>query len=234
MTRYFMRDTPLCQLEQQMMTPPNFKPRGHGRYSPGFQYSSEDTECPYCINFRRNQPCPLKLCICLDERIAAGALNLNEFVRDCFFPEAGVQLQARLERNFTCCSISFFLNESHRERWQHWHARCYRMSGRNLAALFLLTAYEDRLFSDLNPPDLAVSDTFLRDAGNGDFCFVEDAALAPVEKRIEKLIIFKWNRTYPADRYFDLKLYEGAWHLALSSDFAGCSHERITMEVFER
>ena len=130
MTRYFMRDTPLCQLEQQMMTPPNFKPRGHGRYSPGFQYSSEDTECPYCINFRRNQPCPLKLCICLDERIAAGALNLNEFVRDCFFPEAGVQLQARLERNFTCCSISFFLNESHRERWQHWHARCYRMSGR--------------------------------------------------------------------------------------------------------
>lgn len=96
MTRYFMRDTPLCQLEQQMMTPPNFKPRGHGRYSPGFQYSSEDTECPYCINFRRNQPCPLKLCICLDERIAAGALNLNEFVRDCFFPEAGVQLQARL------------------------------------------------------------------------------------------------------------------------------------------
>ena len=143
MTRYFMRDTPLCQLEQQMMTPPNFKARGHGRYSPGFQYSSEDTECPYCINFRRNQPCPLKLCICLDERIAAGALNLNEFVRDCFFPEAGVQLLARLERNFTCCSISFFLNESHRERWQHWRERYYRMSGRNLAALFLLTAYED-------------------------------------------------------------------------------------------
>lgn len=143
MTRYFMRDTPLCQLEQQMMTPPNFKARGHGRYSPGFQYSSEDTECPYCINFRRNQPCPLKLCICLDERIAAGALNLNEFVRDCFFPEAGVQLLARLERNFTCCSISFFLNECHRERWQHWRERYYRMSGRNLAALFLLTAYED-------------------------------------------------------------------------------------------
>lgn len=128
MTRYFMRDTPLCQLEQQMMTPPNFKARGHGRYSPGFQYSSEDTECPYCINFRRNQPCPLKLCICLDERIAAGALNLNEFVRDCFFPEAGVQLLARLERNFTCCSISFFLNECHRERWQHWRERYCRTS----------------------------------------------------------------------------------------------------------
>ena len=107
MTRYFMRDTPLCQLEQQMMTPPYFKPRGHGRYSPGFQYSSEDTECQYCMNFRRNRPCPLKLCICLDERIMAGALDLNEFVRDCFFPEAGVQLRARLEQDFNCGSIRF-------------------------------------------------------------------------------------------------------------------------------
>ena len=143
MTRYFMRDTPLCQMEQQMMTPPYFKPRGHGRYSPGFQYRRDDMECPYCMNFRRKHPCPLEQCVCLDERIVAGAIDLNEFVRDCFFPEARVQLQARLERNFTCCSISFFLNASHRERWQHWRERCYRMSDRNLAALFLLTAYED-------------------------------------------------------------------------------------------
>ena len=143
MTRYFMRDTPLCQLEQQMMTPPYFKPRGHGRYSPGFQYSSEDTECQYCMNFRRNRPCPLKLCICLDERIMAGALDLNEFVRDCFFPEAGVQLRARLEQDFNCGSIRFFRNERHRERWHYWRESCFRMPDRDLAALFLLTAYED-------------------------------------------------------------------------------------------
>ena len=124
MTRYFMRDTPLCQMEQQMMTPPYFKPRGHGRYYPGFQYSRDDMECPYCMNFRRNHPCPLEQCVCLDERIVAGAIDLNEFVRDCFFPEAGVQLQARLERSFNGCSIGFFLRDSHRERWQHWRARC--------------------------------------------------------------------------------------------------------------
>ena len=154
MTRYFMRDTPLCQMEQQMMTPPYFKPRGHGRYYPGFQYSRDDMECPYCMNFRRNHPCPLEQCVCLDERIVAGAIDLNEFVRDCFFPEVGVQLQARLERSFNGCSIGFFLRDSHRERWQHWRARCYRMSGRNLAALFLLTAYEDiftRLLGHISP-----------------------------------------------------------------------------------
>lgn len=127
MTRYFMRDTPLCQMEQQMMTPPYFKPRGHGRYYPGFQYSRDDMECPYCMNFRRNHPCPLEQCVCLDERIVAGAIDLNEFVRDCFFPEAGAQLQARLERSFNGCSIEFFLSDSHRERWQHWRERCFRM-----------------------------------------------------------------------------------------------------------
>ena len=95
------------------------------------------------MNFRRNRPCPLKLCICLDERIMAGALDLNEFVRDCFFPEAGVQLRARLEQDFNCGSICFFRNERHRKRWQYWRERCFRMPGRDLAALFLLTAYED-------------------------------------------------------------------------------------------
>lgn len=162
MTRYFMRDTPLCQMEQQMMTPPYFKPRGHGRYYPGFQYSRDDMECPYCMNFRRNHPCPLEQCVCLDERIVAGAIDLNEFVRDCFFPEAGVQLQARLERSFNGCSIGFFLSDSHRERWQHWRARCYRMSDRDLAALFLLTAYEDIANDILSAVALMEADSVLR------------------------------------------------------------------------
>lgn len=77
MTRYFMRDTPLCQLERQMMTPPYFKPRGHGRYSPGFQYSSEDTECPYCTNFKRMLPCILASVDTLKEAFRNNALQLE-------------------------------------------------------------------------------------------------------------------------------------------------------------
>ena len=38
MTRYFMRDTPLYQMEQMMMTPPNFRPRGHGLHPSRFHY----------------------------------------------------------------------------------------------------------------------------------------------------------------------------------------------------
>ena len=101
------------------------------------------------------------------------------------------------------------------------------------AALWM-NEYSAKLFSDQRIPGLNISDTFLKDAKEGDFCFVEGETLAPIEQQIEKLIIFKWNRVYPADRYFDLQLDEGTWQLALSSDFAGNSHERITMEVYER
>lgn len=49
MTRYFMRDTPLFHLEQQMMTPPNFKPRGHGLRRPAFRYANR-------VDLERNLP----------------------------------------------------------------------------------------------------------------------------------------------------------------------------------
>ena len=143
MTHYFMRDTPLCQMEQQMMTPPHFRPRGHGLYHPGFRYKPKDVECPYCTEYDRKHPCPLNQCICLEERIEAGALDLTEFVRDCFCSEMGPQLQRRLQEHFSQHSVSFFLGNTHWKRWKHWRDRYYRMSDRNKAALFLLTAYED-------------------------------------------------------------------------------------------
>ena len=143
MTRYSMRDTPLRQLEQQMMTPPNFKPRGHGLYHPGFRYTSKDVDCRYCMSFDRKHPCPLSQCPYLEERIEAGALDLNEFVQDCFSAELGPQLQSRLQEYFSCRSVWFFLGDAHQKRWTHWRNRYYKMSDRNKAALFLLTAYED-------------------------------------------------------------------------------------------
>lgn len=143
MTRYFMRDTPLRQMEQQMMTPPNFKQRGHGTYHPDFRYKPKDVDCRYCTNFDRKHPCPLNQCPYLEERIVAEALDLNEFIRDCFCSEMGPQLRSRLQDNLDHSTIRFFLSDAHWKRWKHWRDCYYRMSNRNKAALFLLTAYED-------------------------------------------------------------------------------------------
>ena len=84
MPYYFMRDTPLQALEQLMMSQPGQKPRGGGIYRSPFRYTPEDVACEYCQNYVRKHPCRLCECTCLEERIEAGVLELNEFVRDCF------------------------------------------------------------------------------------------------------------------------------------------------------
>ena len=71
---------------------------------------------------------------------------------------------------------------------------------------------------------------FLEKAGELDYCFVEDLSLQEYENKISKLIIFKWNRVYPADRYFDISL-EG-WMLESIEEFEGSSHKLITKEVW--
>ena len=141
MSRYFMRDTPLWAMERLMMSQPGHKPRRGGIYRNQFHYTPKDVECEYCQNYARKNPCLLCECTCLEERIEAGVLNLSEFVRDCFAPFMEPQLQERMRQQFGDRK-SFFLSDTHRRRWTHWRALCWRLSDRNKAALFLLTAYE--------------------------------------------------------------------------------------------
>lgn len=143
MMRYFMRDTPLYQMEQMMMTPPHFKPRGHGQRRPGFQYQAKDVKCEYCMNYSRKNLCPLDQCICLEERIEAGTLSLEELLRDCLNSKLKMSLWGRLAQMLYQHPLQFFRTDEHRSRWTRWRTRYRQLSQRNQAALFLLTAYDD-------------------------------------------------------------------------------------------
>ena len=142
MPYYFMRDTPLQALEQLMMSQPGQKPRGGGIYRSPFHYTPKDVACEYCQNYDRKHPCRLCECTCLEERIEAGVLEMNEFVRDCFAPSMGPQFRKRMHQQLRERNPQFFLSNAHRRRWTYWRERCWRLSDRNKAALFLLTAYE--------------------------------------------------------------------------------------------
>ena len=111
-------------------------------YRSQFYYTPKDVECEYCQNYVRKNPCLLRECTCLEERIEAGVLDLSEFVRDCFVPCVEQQLQERMRQQFGERTSRFFLSDIHRRRWMHWQELCWRLSDRNKAALYLLTAYE--------------------------------------------------------------------------------------------
>ena len=81
---------------------------------------------------------------------------------------------------------------------------------------------------------VTVSDDFLDAAGAGDVCFVENADAAPYMDKVERFVIYRWNRDYPSDTLLDVRPEKYGLRLDESRDFAGSSHGRITREVYVR
>lgn len=107
-----------------------------------FRYSANDVRCKDCTRYDSGHPCHLNECVCLEERIEAGVVELNALARECFGGRMFRPLQRRLRDELNRQPFRFFLSDAHRERWTHWKNRCYGMSERNAAALFLLAADE--------------------------------------------------------------------------------------------
>ena len=86
------------------------------------------------------------------------------------------------------------------------------------------------LFAGLDLP-VKISETPFEEAQKEDFCFIENLKLKPYDNRIEKIIVCRWNRNYPADVYLDIDLRNG-WQLLSQTEFVGYSHEKITKELY--
>lgn len=72
---------------------------------------------------------------------------------------------------------------------------------------------------------------YLSGAVEGDWVFAENTEYLEYADQIEQIVLFKWNRDYPADVYFS---FPGDWELVSAEDFPGNSHETITMEVYRK
>lgn len=76
------------------------------------------------------------------------------------------------------------------------------------------------------------SEKFLMLASVDDYCFVENVLLKEYQDEIDEIILFCWNREYPADFYLDIDL--SCFHLVNQEDFAGSSHDIITQKIYRR
>ena len=92
-----------------------------------------------------------------------------------------------------------------------------------------MAPYSQKFFSGEN---IVASSSYLSDADVDDYCFVELDDMRPYEDKIQKVIVFRWNRHYPSDLKFGIDLSD--WFLVASEEFPGSSHLKITMEVYEK
>jgi len=95
-----------------------------------------------------------------------------------------------------------------------------------------MNSYSASVFEECTEQIMVRAD-FLKQAGEGDYCFVENEDISGCLERIQGFILYQWNRRYPADQYFAVDL-EGQWELKSKEEFKGYSHERITKEVYGR
>ena len=88
-----------------------------------------------------------------------------------------------------------------------------------------------RLFTNLTDiNNIQVDEEFLDKSQS--ICFVENQDITPYLPKIDTLVLFQWNRDYPADFFFTVDLSQ--WNLISTEDFEGTSHEKITMEVYKK
>ena len=97
--------------------------------------------------------------------------------------------------------------------------------------LLYLNAYSAKQFNDTDI-QLSVDEKFLHIAGRGEYCFVENEKLSEIKENIEEFIIFRWNRKYPNDFVLDVLPEQCEMVCVSAEEFAGKSHERITMEIW--
>ncbi|MCD8356888.1 MAG: ribonuclease Z [Clostridia bacterium] len=95
-----------------------------------------------------------------------------------------------------------------------------------------MNAYSQKQFAKESSSNIHISEDFLAEAPVGDYCLVENLPILPYERKIEKIILYHWNRVYPSDVKFDIPLAAYGWKSIQTIDFSGSSHDNITEEIF--
>ena len=105
---------------------------------------------------------------------------------------------------------------------------CRMLRGKRL--YMSLFSYE--LYRDVSDPVIIADSDYLRLCGASDWCLIEGEEINRCFDRVNRLLLYQWNRTYPADVFFrgDLQSFT----IEEQVDFRGSSHEKITRTLLER
>lgn len=82
--------------------------------------------------------------------------------------------------------------------------------------------YSYQLYQDVFP------NAQVKEICDDDYYLVENISVKKYENDIDEIILFYWNRDYPADFYLDIDL--NLFHCFYEEDFVGSSHEKITLK----
>ena len=95
-------------------------------------------------------------------------------------------------------------------------------------AKLYMDEYSFKQFSEEKADNIIV-DNNLENATEHDFCFVERQEVRIEE--INKIIVYRCDKIYPADKYFNID--DIKCNLVETLEFQGYSHEKIIREIYQ-
>ena len=75
---------------------------------------------------------------------------------------------------------------------------------------------------------------FVTNDGSETIYFIENISVKEHLDKIDRIIVYWWNRNYPSDMKLDFDPIEFGFRSTSIYEFVGKSHEKITREIFER
>lgn len=85
-----------------------------------------------------------------------------------------------------------------------------------------------------NLTNLIADEGCLNKAAADDFVMVETDSILPYAGEIQGIVLCRWNRTYPADTFLVIPGDISDWEISVIDEFAGKSHQKITMEYWRK
>lgn len=95
-----------------------------------------------------------------------------------------------------------------------------------------MNSYSKSAFEGQESLNITVDDNFIEKIDKNEYCFVENIDANTIINKVDKIIVYNWNRHYPADRYFNINLEE--WVVDSENEFQGSSHEKISEKIYVR
>ena len=95
-----------------------------------------------------------------------------------------------------------------------------------------MAGFSKDIFDVVDNKHIVIDNQFYEKAEKEDFCFVENIDVNTLIDKVDKIIIYNWNRCYPADLYFDIPLDN--WIVTSENEFIGSSHKKITEKIYVR
>lgn len=93
-----------------------------------------------------------------------------------------------------------------------------------------ISPYSEKLFKE-SGANFEICEDFMN-CESGSVCFVEDKYSPDLLKKAASVILYNWNRLYPADVHLDYQIILDNFKLAETLIFKGSSHTEIERERY--